>query len=126
MAVFGGDLVDDAERGVQAAPAVHAKAGYFRLDDLELSQAECFAIDQLGFLIFCAAHRLANSGQLPKTIHGLEGEQLEIIRAEAVNLSANALMSAARELLPIDVFVLGGTSTFRLCSHRRPPELAET
>ena len=121
-ALFGGGVLSD--RKDVHGDRDHIRrggCGYFTLDGLELSQAECVALDLLGFSIFVAAHRLANSGEMPQTIHGLLPEQLEILRAEAVNIGANALMAAARDTLPIEICETGGAMIFRLRSHLRPP-----
>ena len=94
--------------------------GYFSLDGLELSADECFALDSLGFLIFVAAHRLGNAGEIPKTIQGVTPDQLEILRAEAVNLGAQVLVAAAQNKLPIEVSTADGSVFFTVRSHRRP------
>ena len=95
--------------------------GYFNLDGVELSQAECVALDVIGFHLFVAAHRLQNSGELPRTVHGLLPEQLEILRAEAVCIAGNVLTAAARDTLPIEVVSTGSSVVFMLRSHRKAP-----
>ena len=105
----------------ELAEAQRAGEGYFTLDGVELSQAECVALDCIGFHIFVAAHRLHNSGELPRTVHGLVPEQLEILRAEAVALAGNVLTAAARDTLPIEVVAAGSSVVFMLRSHRKAP-----
>jgi hypothetical protein len=116
----------DRDLGVETMSrhgARHDVEGYFDLGGVELSKAECFALDSLGLLIFQAAHRLADTGELAKTVHGLNHEQVEILRLEAVQIAAQVVMADARDLLPIHLEDSNVVLTWELKSHLKHARL---
>ena len=94
----------------------HREPGYFNLDGVELSKAECLTLDTLAFHVFTAAHKLLPHGRLPQTINGLSAEQLATLRASTVAISASVLVAEANGRLPLSVSVSPGASTFALRS----------
>jgi hypothetical protein len=111
----------DSELELLADP--HREPGYFSIEGLELSKAECLTLDALVFLIFTAAHGLVPHGRLPKTIQGLTAEQVGVLRQSAVSMAASVLVAEANGRLPLSVSVSPGASTFAVRSHRGQREI---
>lgn len=99
----------------------HGEAGYFRLDGVELSRAECYAIDAVAQAVFLASHELLKGGGLTETINELTPPQLTKLRGRALAIAAGSLVDGHQGKVPVELDGDGPATTYAVRSHRRKP-----
>lgn len=100
----------------------HGEAGYFRLEGIELSRAECYAVDAIAQGMFLAFHELMAGGRLPMTINELTPPQLTKLRERAVAIGANSMVDGAEGRMPVEIDGDDLEGTYQIRSHRKKPK----
>jgi len=96
----------------------HGEAGYFVLEGVELSRAECYAIDNLAQGMFLAFRELIEGGRLPPTISELTPQQLTKLRVRALGIAASSMIDGAQGKMPLEIDGDDPGKTYSVKSHR--------